>query len=75
MCCLCAYLCGTKTLKYFVFIAYSLNDVSTEIKVIESGFCEADIVLKCIEVTKLMLSTEGLYCQIFATTAILFLNW
>lgn len=75
MCCLCAYLCGTNPLQYFVFIAYSLNDVSTEIKVIESGFCEADIGLKCIEVTKLMLSSEGLYCQIFATTAILLLNW
>lgn len=48
-----------KTLKYFVFIAYLVNDISTEIKVIESVFCEAHIGLKCIEVTKLMLSTEG----------------
>lgn len=48
---------------------------STEIKVIESVFCEADIGLRCIEVTKLMLSTKGLYYQILATTAILFLNW
>lgn len=48
---------------------------STEIKILESGFCEADIGLKCIEVTKLLLSSEGLYCQIFATTAILLLNW
>lgn len=60
MCCLCAYLCGKKkNLKYFGFIAYLVNDISTEIKVIESVFCEAHIGLKCIEVTKLMLSTEG----------------